>query len=360
MAAGPTYVTLTRPSCEKAAGRLLAELHGRGYAFVKHPALTPAFLSDVKKAGRAVLTDTSAATRSMCATPCGFRGCYQYVGSSGTGDEIRCFSIGRSVDDPLELRAPYYAKVGWSADELRNSHVARQNHWPEDVDAAAKATLLEYYRVCAESVVPTILDHVALGLQDANPVTALWTADQRSVWAAAHDRRDFNLEAKLYPATAAAAGSVQKRTKPPARKMLRGATASLPPSMPATAVAPAPHPTPVTVERLSTHQDLSSVTLLIQDAMGGLEVVDGETGEFVPVPVLDDAVLVNAGIFLERWTGGRLVATPHRVRNATAEANSRDRCSVVLFAFPDFDAPIRSFFDEGGPVCLAGDLQPMP
>ena len=56
--------------------------------------------------------------------------------------------------------------------------------------------------------------------------------------------------------------------------------------------------------RVPDHVDLTSVTLLTQDQTGGLEVWDENTGSWLCLPVFDDCILLNAGVFLQHWTGG--------------------------------------------------------
>ena len=101
-------------------------------------------------------------------------------------------------------------------------------------------------------------------------------------------------------------------------------------------------------DRLSTHVDLSSITLLCQDALGGLELE--LEGEFVPVPVQRDAVLCNAGVFLEEWSDGAIRALPHRVRGQ----GTNPRTSIVFFCWPNHDALIGG--PEGTTHC--GDRMP--
>ena len=46
---------------------------------------------------------------------------------------------------------------------------------------------------------------------------------------------------------------------------------------------------------------------------------------------------------MQRWTNGRFVSTPHRVRNRTG----RDRISVLFFANPDYGAVITPLDGSG-------------
>jgi isopenicillin N synthase-like dioxygenase len=82
------------------------------------------------------------------------------------------------------------------------------------------------------------------------------------------------------------------------------------------------------------HTDSGFVTLLFQDDVGGLEVCD-EMGRWVPVVPIKDAIIVNIGDLLSRWSNNKLVATLHRVR-----ATQADRYSIPFFYEPSYDASI--------------------
>jgi len=82
------------------------------------------------------------------------------------------------------------------------------------------------------------------------------------------------------------------------------------------------------------HVDSGFVTLLAQHGIGGLQAQTRE-GEWVAIPALDDAIVVNFGALLERWTSGRVRATPHRVLSA-----ARTRYSIPFFYEPRVDAVI--------------------
>ncbi len=60
------------------------------------------------------------------------------------------------------------------------------------------------------------------------------------------------------------------------------------------------------------HVDTGFVTLLAQDGVDGLQA-RRRSGEWIDVPPAEGTLAVNFGNSFERWTGGRIKATPHRV-----------------------------------------------
>jgi isopenicillin N synthase-like dioxygenase len=71
-------------------------------------------------------------------------------------------------------------------------------------------------------------------------------------------------------------------------------------------------PTPVGEAGVNAHHDTGFVTLLCQHGVPGLQVMN-QRGDWIDVPVLDDAVVVNLGEMLQGMTGNYFVATTHRV-----------------------------------------------
>ena len=72
-------------------------------------------------------------------------------------------------------------------------------------------------------------------------------------------------------------------------------------------------------------------TLLIQDMNGGL-AVQAPDGEWLPVIPNRDAIVINVGKLLRRWTNGRYNAALHRVVNVSGN----ERYSIPLFVHPSF------------------------
>jgi isopenicillin N synthase-like dioxygenase len=110
---------------------------------------------------------------------------------------------------------------------------------------------------------------------------------------------------------------------------------------------PTPEPDPADEAwGVAEHTDYGLLTMLRQDAVGGLQV-HGPDG-WIEAPPVPGSFVCNLGDMLERMTGGRYRSTPHRVRNT----GTTDRLSFPFFFDPDWDAEVR-------PVpTVAGDQAP--
>jgi isopenicillin N synthase-like dioxygenase len=87
------------------------------------------------------------------------------------------------------------------------------------------------------------------------------------------------------------------------------------------------------------HTDWGAVTLLAQDAFGGLEVRMPD-GAWVPATPIPGTFVVNLGDMIPRWTNGRYHSNPHRVRNV--HSGGRARHSIPFFFSPDYEARIEA------------------
>lgn len=98
--------------------------------------------------------------------------------------------------------------------------------------------------------------------------------------------------------------------------------------------------------RAGEHTDSSSITLLFQDRHGGLQVRSPK-GNFVDVTPIADAVVVNAGDLLARWSNDTIKSARHRViepfkpAGEESENDQSDtypsRHSIAYFCHPNND-----------------------
>lgn len=99
---------------------------------------------------------------------------------------------------------------------------------------------------------------------------------------------------------------------------------------------------------VSPHTDYGCLTLLYQDAMGGLEI-KGRDGDWIAAPPIDGSFVVNIGDLMHRWSNNRFMSNAHRVVNRSG----RERFSIPVFVDPNWDTVIE-------PVVAAGEAPMYP
>lgn len=83
---------------------------------------------------------------------------------------------------------------------------------------------------------------------------------------------------------------------------------------------------------IGAHTDYGCLTILSQDDVGGLQVMNRD-GDWVEAPPLPGAFLINIGDMMQRLTNDRYLANLHRVINVSG----RERYSMPFFFDVDFD-----------------------
>ena len=91
------------------------------------------------------------------------------------------------------------------------------------------------------------------------------------------------------------------------------------------------------------HTDSGILTLLHQDTTGGLEVRNS-SGDWVSAPYIPESLVVNIGDLMAKVSGGRFVATMHRVRAPGLKPGCEQTGGMGRFSVP--------FFFEPGENCL--------
>ncbi|KAK5118534.1 hypothetical protein LTR85_007999 [Meristemomyces frigidus] len=100
---------------------------------------------------------------------------------------------------------------------------------------------------------------------------------------------------------------------------------------------------------LGAHADFSWITMVLQDTVPGLEVLNQE-GAWVDAAPKPNTFVCNVGQYLERQTNGKFPATVHRVRNKTGDR----RYSIPFFLSQNPEANV-----EVLDCCLAdGEKKP--
>ncbi len=91
--------------------------------------------------------------------------------------------------------------------------------------------------------------------------------------------------------------------------------------------------------RAGAHSDYGSLTLLFQDSVGGLEVLNAR-GEWIAAPAVPGAVLINTGDLLQRWSNDVFLSTRHRVALPQRDKTEHHRYSIAFFCQPDANAQV--------------------
>lgn len=220
-----------------------------------------------------------------------YRG-YGSVEAFGPASMVECFESAR-FDDAAAVAAAGYGPE-WAAEY-------EGNIWPAE-PVAFRAVWRAYYAEM-EALAARLLDAFA----EALDLPAGWFADK-------FDRHTSYLAANYYP----------PQREPPGPGRIRRAA----------------------------HTDFGSLTILHQDGVGGLQILD-RPGLWSDVPPLPDSYVINLGDLLAKWTNDRWVATEHRVANPPPELAARPRVSIPFFQHPNFDALIEcvpSCADERNPA----------
>nr|XP_039263700.1 2-oxoglutarate-dependent dioxygenase htyE-like [Styela clava]XP_039264312.1 2-oxoglutarate-dependent dioxygenase htyE-like isoform X1 [Styela clava] len=100
--------------------------------------------------------------------------------------------------------------------------------------------------------------------------------------------------------------------------------------------------------RIADHTDWTTLILLFQDQNGGLQAMNAK-GEFTDVTPIPGTIIVNLGETMQKWSGGRLRATRHRVMPPRDQSNRMNtRRSIAYFGQADDNALMEEFEYEDG------------
>ena len=91
--------------------------------------------------------------------------------------------------------------------------------------------------------------------------------------------------------------------------------------------------------RAGEHSDYGSFTLLFSDGIEGLEI-QNLGGDWISIPQQTEAILVNIGDLMERWTNKKFRSTRHRVTIPSEPFLQQSRYSIAYFCHPNDDVLI--------------------
>ena len=97
---------------------------------------------------------------------------------------------------------------------------------------------------------------------------------------------------------------------------------------------------------IAPHSDHSFLTMLPVTEVPGLQILT-QSGNWIDAKYVDQGILVNTGEFLNRWSNGRFIPTPHRV-----VPPETDRYSIATFFNPNPDVLSEAFsscVNDGNP-----------
>ncbi|KAL3530107.1 hypothetical protein ACH5RR_009429 [Cinchona calisaya] len=105
-------------------------------------------------------------------------------------------------------------------------------------------------------------------------------------------------------------------------------------------------PEPELTVGVGRHSDVSTLTFLLQDDIGGLYVKKLDSDAWVHVPPIDGAIVINVGDALQIFSNGRYKSIEHRV----IASGIKNRVSVPIFINPrpsDIIGPLPEVLESG-------------
>ncbi|KAJ9610030.1 hypothetical protein H2200_006360 [Cladophialophora chaetospira] len=90
------------------------------------------------------------------------------------------------------------------------------------------------------------------------------------------------------------------------------------------------------LDSLGAHSDFETFTILNQDMVGGLEILN-KNGIYIPAKPIRGTFVVNVGDFLQRISNDTFVSTVHRVRNTSGS----ERYSIPFFFSFNMDEAVQ-------------------
>ncbi|KAF9604487.1 hypothetical protein IFM89_006842 [Coptis chinensis] len=125
-------------------------------------------------------------------------------------------------------------------------------------------------------------------------------------------------------------------------------------------------PAPELTIGATRHSDIGTLTVLLQDGVGGLSIKvedngnTGKKGEWIEIPPIDGALVINIGDTLQILSNGRYKSAEHRVRTTSTHS----RVSIPLFLGPRPEVkigPLPEAVDKDGGTeykeCLFGEYK---
>ncbi|KAL8826900.1 MAG: hypothetical protein Q9170_007228 [Blastenia crenularia] len=107
--------------------------------------------------------------------------------------------------------------------------------------------------------------------------------------------------------------------------------------------------------RMDAHSDWGSITMLLQDDCGGLQIENpNKTGDFIDAKPLQDAIVLNVGDLLQRWSNDVLKSSLHRVTLPPRQDRftGDHKLTKARYSIPYFVGPSGTSMIETLPSCV--------
>ncbi|MDA0261632.1 MAG: 2OG-Fe(II) oxygenase [Proteobacteria bacterium] len=108
-----------------------------------------------------------------------------------------------------------------------------------------------------------------------------------------------------------------------------------------------PQPSDLSVQQfgVASHTDYGCLTMVYQDAVGGLQVAT-RAGEWVTALPIEGTFVVNIGDLMARWSNNHFKSTPHRGGNSSGVT----RQSVAMFIDPNAETTVVPVYENEKPL----------
>lgn len=294
------------------AHKLIEACQNVGFVYITNHQISPEQLAEAFQWSRK-LFDLKLEQKMLAPHPSGFtvhRG-YSWPGlekvSNAMGDEEDAAELTKDMRQISDIKESYEIGSEGNKDQ--------PNQWlPEDVLPGFRRFMTDFYWECHKTAM-SIMSAMALGVG----------LEDEKHFVPTHPGHNNQLRLLHYPPVPAASIESQNST------------------------------------RMGAHSDWGSITMVFQDDCGGLQIQNPtKPGEFIDVPPLKDAVVMNIGDLMMRWSNDTLKSSVHRVtlppkqdRFTGDERMTRARYSIPYFVSPEGPTVVEclpSCIDEKHPV----------
>jgi isopenicillin N synthase-like dioxygenase len=287
-----------------------------GFVYIKNSPLTDNIINNCINTAKNFFEQSQNIKNQLHTTDTNAFGYYHYQGVGNADrqigsseNNIEAYLLSNPLNKPLELKSAYFDKTHPHSQQQREYWTHQINQWPSDKDF--KKSIEEYYKKSGETS-ELLLTALALALDLSS-----------TYFTSKHDKHDSTMELKKY-----------HKMRPQSNEDVEYITLKNGVKIPKPK-AEYDEENKDYKTRVNVHADLSSITLLSQNEVGGLQVLRSD-GQWIDAPKIKDCILVNTGDIMERWTNGYYKSTLHRVA-FNEQSEKSDRYSVVYFCMPNWE-----------------------